>query len=372
MDNTIPYLCGGIFFSLLNELKLKGAANDKFTDKYGGISDVMLISSLHYVITGHEPINENSLSAYTSKYRHCTTNGGKVIPFSSEPIIKEFDELVKNNLVESIKRMEKLAENCLDINNENQAKWIIDSILRIIRDDNTIDDLSDFFILGNNQPVSKKNMLLQNKFDFYPFLIGILHYIITKPTDNTKGQATYEKLFPNRGGNGSGNANTDFLTPLEHDISVQIDKQDVTAPSKIENEIIASHPNNNQCINFLYKSGSIKEWEEELIKNNDPSIVDLNKNPEGYRIGCGVICRLTTNFKFSTHFSSLERNAMVKINYPLGDKEETDFASFENWESRSKIDIILFKGECNCTAWIKVEGQTNTGYLTKIIAMEKS
>ena len=133
MDNTIPYLCGGIFFSLLNELKLKGTANNKFTHKYEGISDVMLISSLHYVITGHEPINENSLSAYTSKYRHCVTNGGKVIPFSSEPIIKGFDELVKNNPIESIKRMEKLAENCLDINNENKVKWIIDSILQIGR-----------------------------------------------------------------------------------------------------------------------------------------------------------------------------------------------------------------------------------------------
>ena len=198
-----------------------------------------------------------------------------------------------------------------------------------------------------------------------------MHYIITKPTDNTEGQATYEKLFPNHGGNGSGNVNTDFLTPLKHDISVQISKQDITALSKIENEVIISHPKDNQCINFLYKSGSIKEWEEELIKNNAPSIVDLNENPEGYRVGCGVICRLTSNFKFSTHFFS-GRNEMVKINYSLGNKEETDFASFENWESKSKIDILLFNGECNCTAWIKVEGQANNGYLTKIIAMEKS
>ena len=370
IDDTIPYLCGGIFFSLLNELKLKGSVNNKFADNKG-VSDVMLISSLHYVITGHKLINKSSLSVYTSEYRHCKKDGGKVIPFSSEPTIKGFDELVKNNPIESIKRMEKLAETCLDINNEDKAKWLIDSILRIIRDDNTIDDLSKFFILGYNQPVSKKKMLLQNKFNFYPFLIGILHYIITKPTDNTKGQATYEKLFPNRGGNGSGNINTDFLTPLGHDISVQIDKQYATAPSKIEDEIIASHPKDKQCIDFLYKSSSIKEREEELIKNNDPSIVDLNKNPEGYRIGCGVICRLTTNFKFSTHFFS-GRKEMVKINYPLGDEEETDFASFENWESKSKIDILLFKGECNCTAWIKVEGQANNGYLTKIIAMEKS
>lgn len=58
MDNTIPYLCGGIFFSLLNELKFKGTANDKFADKYEGISDVMLIINLHYVITGHEPITK--------------------------------------------------------------------------------------------------------------------------------------------------------------------------------------------------------------------------------------------------------------------------------------------------------------------------
>lgn len=172
-DNPIPYLCGGIFLSLLSELKFKGTANDKLSNKYKyrGISDVALINNLHYVMTGNELSSKKSLTEYTSKYRHCITNGGTVIPFSTEPVVKGFDELVRNNPVESINRMKQLAENCLDINNESNIKWLIDSILRIIRDDDTIDDLREFYILKDNQPVSKENMLLQKDFDFYPRII---------------------------------------------------------------------------------------------------------------------------------------------------------------------------------------------------------
>lgn len=369
--NTIPYLCGGIFFSLLSEIKLKGTTNNKLSGKYEGISDVTLMSNLHYVITGHEPNNKKSLSVYTSKYRNCTTNGGEVIPFSIEPVVKGFDELVKKDPAESIDRMKQLAKNCLDISNESNAKWIIDSILRIIHDDHTIDDSSEFFILPNNQPVSKGNMLLQDSFDFYPFLIGVFHYIITNPTDNKKGLSTYERLFPNRGRNGSGNVATDFLTSLGHDISVRIDKQGLTAPPKIEEDIIVSYPKGNQRIKFLYKSDSLEEWEEALINNFDSTIINLNANPEGYHVNDekSIICRLTSDFKFSSYFVSENRTEMVQVDFTLGNENVFDFMSFKNWESESEIRKILFQGLYNCSAWIRIESQPNNKYFTKIIAM---
>lgn len=372
-DNTMPYLCGGIFFSLLSKLKLKGSASDKVSGKYRGISDVELMSNLHYVITGAELNNQETLPQSTSKYRNCKTDGGEVIPFSTEQTIKGFDELVRTKPEESINRMKQLAKDCLDINNEYNAKWLIESILRIIHDDDTIDDLREFYILKGNQPVSKKNMILQKDFDFYPFLIGVLHYIITKPTDNTKGQETYKKLFPNRGRNGSGKVNTDFLTPLGHNISVRIDKQDITDPPKIEDDIIASHPKVNQCIKFLYRSKSLEKWEEDLITNFDSSIIDLNENPEGYHVNdeiC-IICRLTSDFQFSSYFDSARRTEMVKIDFTLGNESVFDFTSLSNWNSESEIRKILFRGQYNCTAWVRIESQPNKEYFTKILAVGK-
>lgn len=374
-DNTIPYLCGGIFFSLLDEIKLNGTTNDKSKSphKCEEISDKTLMENLYYVIAGCEPSNKDSLSVYTSDYRNCKANGGKVIPFSNELIVKGFDELVKNNPAESINRMKQLVKNCLDINNESNAKWLIDSILRIIRDDDTIDDLSEFYILKNNQPVSKKNMLQQNNFDFYPFLVGVLHYIITKQTDNKKGRATYEKLFPSHSKNGSGDVTTKFLDPLEHRISVRIDEQDITVPSKIEDDMIVSPPKDNLCIKFLYKSDSLEEWEAELINNFDSSIINLNENPEGYHVNnekC-IICRLTSNFQFSSFFVSTSRAEMVKIDFTLGNKRVFDFTSLSNWESESEIRKILFQGLYYCTAWIRIESQPNNEYFIKIITMGK-
>lgn len=365
MNNILPYLSGGIFFSLLSEIKRKGSVKR--------MSDVTLMSNLGHVITGRKLTIDKSLTSYTSRYRHCTEDGGSVIPFTDKDVIKEFDVLVKNNPAESIFRMKKLAKNCLNTDNEDKAIQIIDSILRIIRDDDSIDDSSEFFILQNNKPISKKNMLLRDNFDFYPFLIGVLHYIITKPTDNKKGQATFEKLFPNHGRNGPGKINTNFLTPLGHDISVRIDKQDLTAPCKIEDDMIVSHLKGNQRIKFLYKSDSLEEWEEELINNFDPSIIDLNKNPEGYRVNDKKysIGRLTSDFRFSSYFVPKNRVEMVKVDFTLGNESFFDFTSLKNWESESEIRKILFRGQYNCTAWIRIESQPNNEYFTKIIAVRK-
>lgn len=385
-DKTVPYLCGGIFFSLLNEINIHGTERHSLYTKGNneGSTAPKLMRRLYYVIAGHELlVNKDSLASYVSRYRHCVDDGGKKIPFSSEPLMQGFGDLVRNDYPESIRRMKQLAKDCLDINNTGNIKWIVKVILQIVRDDNTIDDSTEFFILKNSQPVSKKAMLLLDQFDFYPFLIGVLHYIITKPTENKKGQATYEKLFPNQPGNGQGKASTNFLTPLEHDISVHIDKhediaeidddkqEDMVVPPKNDDDKIANQLKGTQGIKFLYKSDSMEKWEEELIGNFDSSIINLNENAEGYRVNdekC-IICRLTSDFQFSSHFIPPCRVEMVKIDFSLGNEKVYDFTSLKNWKSESEIRKILFRGVYNCTAWIRVELQPNNEYFVKIIAM---
>lgn len=203
MDNEfVPYLCGGVLFSFLIELH-KNSSEAFYGDTYGTkkvISQHEIMEKLIHAIypdyNYNVTANFNTFKKTTSEYRTCKTNGGNVLPFECDYIRTAFNECVRNQYREVLERMIQFTSECFPTCSNTAMCNLVAKTLSLLRDDSSINDDLLFFINPNGFPISKKDLLTKEDFNFQSFLIGIWHYIITTPTRNEIGRQTFEKLFP--------------------------------------------------------------------------------------------------------------------------------------------------------------------------------
>lgn len=220
-NDAVPYLCGGIFFTLLLQVKCQGTAADKVNNQYDGISDPVLMAHLIQVVTGTMPdSNAGGFKKDVSQYRKCLFDGGKNVPFNQAPVISSFDARFKNSYIAVLNRMIDLTDSCLFSENPEQMAWLVKSLLAVIKNDASIADSDLFYLFKNGMALTKAEIVNYRDFELQPFLLGVLHYLITRPTINKGGKATYDAFYQNRVQHTEGTFDDGFIPAVEHHISV--------------------------------------------------------------------------------------------------------------------------------------------------------
>lgn len=365
MDNNFaPYLCGGIFFSFLIELHnetVKGYNNSLGNNV---MNQTMIMQELIYAINpdySYAPNATSTLSKETSKYHTCQGNGGKVLPFERDNTRTSFDNSVKKHYDEVLERMTKFTTKCFPECKETPMCNLVERTLKIIRDDASIENDTPFFINQNGSSISKENLLKENNFNFQSFLVGIWHYIITKPTENKNGRPTFEKLYPEKEEE-SRKLDTSCFERYEHDIHVTAieasEKSTTKEYNKCEN-ITASNESGTEeapAIKIYYRGSLLEEIEEKEILSFSPAIIDLDINPDISIEDNPVssIYKITTEFQFETHFLSFTEE-IIRLSCNIGSSIISGTTSLERWLSRSKFNNMRFRKKGSCTAWFKLK-----------------
>lgn len=229
-ENKIPYLCGGVFFFLMAHMKPStGIARDHQLGLKDDHSDPVVMQDLIFAIKGSK---YTTAAKDTSNYRECKNNGSVNVPFNDVALCSSYDNAVKNNYSDTLKRMSEFAQVHLDL---SKKEWFIKVLLDIIENDPDIADTDEFYIECDGSPRTKASIRTIAAFSLPAFLVGIMHYILVNRHDkNTLGVATLEawgQKKPRKPRKYTGSAGES----ITRNISVSLDIEVVPAVCEVEN-----------------------------------------------------------------------------------------------------------------------------------------
>lgn len=360
-NNFVPYLCGGILFSFLIELQKDTAEN--FHNTWGGknaLNQSEIMKKLLCVIKPDYKYNANSLKKSTSNYHMCKTRGNKVIPFETDSTRNDFDKSVRQNYDKVLERMTEFTSECFPTCSDTAMRILVERTLILIRDDNTIENATSFFINEDGSSISKEELFKKKDFNFQSFLVGVWHYIITKPTKNKDGRQTFERLFPKKEDK-KRELDTQCLKPYAHEINVTYNKiSKETIPEKISESKDTAEPsrtdkNENLSVKIFYRGSLLNDADETAILSDSPAIIDLNKNPDTAinNNPNSVIYKFRSEFRFKTCFIS-PNEEIVRLYCNNDSLNISGTTSIERWISKSKLNEMRFRKKYLCTAWFRL------------------
>lgn len=150
-----------------------------------------MMEGLLQAITGSsEYAYPASLKKNTSEFRECRIDGSAYIPFDDSATASEYDYVVKNSYHSALLRMNSFAEAFLD---PTKAAWLVRVLLDVIEHDTGIDSDAKFYVQSDGSFLSKTDILSASHVELQPFLVGMVHYILTNRSDNVSGQDTLEE-----------------------------------------------------------------------------------------------------------------------------------------------------------------------------------
>lgn len=190
-NKKIPYLCGGtLFFLLVQAKKPRAKAREREKGISDGLKDPAMMEGLIRAITGNSSYAyADSLKKNTSQFRECRIDGSIYIPFNDPTTANGYDYDITNNYASVLLRMHKFSEEYL---NPAKAAWLVRVLLDVIDRDSGIGDDDHFCVQSDGSFLSKSDMMSAVHFELQPFLVGIVHYILTNRSDNISGQDTLE------------------------------------------------------------------------------------------------------------------------------------------------------------------------------------
>lgn len=359
-NNFVPYLCGGIFFSFLIDLRDNTAEKyHEFQKKKKKRNQHDMMKELIYAIYPDYSYNataeESTFKRVVSEYHTCKINGGKILPFERDVTRTEFDKYVREQYGEVLKRMTTFTTAYFPTCNDTAMRILVQRTLILIRDDNSIDNDTPFFIQPDGSPISKEELLKKEDFNFQSFLVGIWHYIITKPTKNEDGIQTFENLFPKYDGK-ERKLDISCLKPYAHNINVTWTKTEKSLSKENYedgNMVESSKTDKKELAVKIYYEGSLLEDEEKnKILSCDPAIIDLNENPDIdiKNMPNSTIYKVTTDFQFESYFPSPMKE-IVRLYWNIASLNVSGFTTPERWTSESLLNRMCFRGTYTCTAW---------------------
>lgn len=187
----VPYLCGGILFSLiLQARKTRTKARDKLQGGSDGLKDTDIMMGLVEVVTGDKFISSqgNTFGKCTTQFKTCQDYGTTYIPFTDSSVISSFNSSVMQKDPDLLNRMSEFVNKFI---NEVRSEWLVKALFEVIQKDNEIDS-SVVFAISQEKTVTKKELSTITEVELPIFLLSVLGFILNERKDNTKGRPTFE------------------------------------------------------------------------------------------------------------------------------------------------------------------------------------
>lgn len=194
IKTTYPRLCGGTFYTLLlREKRKRKTKKQLFESGSDGLAQRFLLKQLIMLFDDTFYEGEGtSFETNTSLYAHCAKSYADNLPFVNNALISEFDRNMHMHYSSLCTKMEKILGDFLAIEKNAQMQQLVYSILNLIKEDESIAENEEFYVLKTGMPITKKELLNLTEVNLPALILGVWHYILIHREDNTIGKHTYE------------------------------------------------------------------------------------------------------------------------------------------------------------------------------------
>ena len=162
-------------------------------------------------------------------------------------LCSNYDDAVKNNYSDTLKRMSEFIESHLDL---TKKEWFVKALLDIIENDSDIADDELFYIECNGTPKSKGDIREITQFTLPALLVGVMHYILVNRREtNREGIATLEawgEKTPRKSRKYIGNAGESILRGIT--VSTDIPQHDADTIGVVSIPTATAHDELNERI----------------------------------------------------------------------------------------------------------------------------
>ena len=187
----IPYLCGGILFTLLiQSRKSRTKARDRLNGGSDGLNDTDVMDGLVFAITGEHSALDcgTSFRKATNQFKKCQDYGPTYIPFKDKSTLDTFNSAYENKSPYLIDRMSGFVGRYLT---DKKTEWLVKALIEVIREDEDI-PLNTIFWIDKDTALRKKDFDSISHVSLPVFLLSVMHFILNERKDNTLGRATFE------------------------------------------------------------------------------------------------------------------------------------------------------------------------------------
>ncbi|WP_298031017.1 NACHT domain-containing NTPase [uncultured Dysosmobacter sp.] len=221
MSEVKPRLCGGTFFALLLQARIR-----KNSPSQGDL----LNSLMKIYDPSYYPLYGQNLKSIPSRFKTCDpTLNSEYVRLGDEKLGKAFSARMANNYTEVVTEMKELLDG--KFRDGESGKWLVRALLELIEADSTIRPKDRLYVNPDNAASYKEELIQYGEDDtiyFYSFILGIWHYCCTRPMDAGVGQDTYLSWTT---GSDVGNTEREFTSKigfnkfLDVDVKYQLERE---------------------------------------------------------------------------------------------------------------------------------------------------
>ena len=372
-------LCGGTFFTLIEQIGKKGDVNNP--ECLQGLVDI------YHVYKPKLFFKDRTRKNGTSLYKRCKKNSSEWLPFENDKFIDEFNDKILHNYGEVLPEMTAFVRKYLS-NDITDQERLVRSILELIRNDK-IEDVVEFYVNPDGSSVNRTILISakEAEYSFPAFLLGIWHYIIVNVQDNLSGQSTIEGWYKDgREKYTTGTFISDIGKNSFKNVKVMRKDEQVSEVKIVSSETmvknVALPKSSSEILNerimssgevvakilenafdvmvngfekrIIYKSGLIDDEKAKNLQEMPQGIIDLNKEGAVFIAkNRNCIYRYCGDVRFETKYDEF-MNQSVQITADIKGQSILSSTTKDNWITKSIINNILSAGIYECVLWFKL------------------
>lgn len=287
-----PYLCIGVFFALLNEIKIPTMhKREQIKGKKNKVNQTDLMVQLRYALTGDKTFLETKVNGKNvTDIKQCKIDSCENFSFQKGgTLYRSFNDHIENRYLEVLERFTSFYKETI-IQDKSRIDEFFKRIVWIVKEDTTIDAKEEFRTTYQGEKMVPKEEF--DKIDYLeiqPFSISILEYIL-RETDNTLGKNTYSKWFERQG---ERHSKYEFGEPTIADDIQHIDAVFCKIPEEPEGNVNESSKPSVVIKEFIRKESTAKNQENDLeqrvlnriIQATDPLDIDAEIHDLTFSLG---------------------------------------------------------------------------------------
>lgn len=189
--DKIPYLCGGILFSLIIQARTtRRKARNKLNGGSDGLNDTDVMDGLVFAVTGEHSASDcgTSFRKATNQFKTCQDYGPTYIPFKDKTTITSFNSSYEQKNPDLFHRMSGFVCKYLT---DTKTEWFVKALIEVIQKDEDI-PLDTVFQVKHDTALRKGEFDSISQVSLPVFLLSVMHFILNERQDNTLGRATFE------------------------------------------------------------------------------------------------------------------------------------------------------------------------------------
>lgn len=251
MSKPVPFLCGGIFLSLL--VRAEAPQKQKKELREGAHNDVNKTDIVEALSRFIDPTfvkpREGGYGDFCTKYMKCEASGGVFLQTDNEALVAAFDDRVKHHYQKELADMHDFVDDLIS-KNTTKREELVTSLLSLIRNDHGLDG-EQFYAEPDGSLVSKEDLLRQSNICIDSLLLGVWHYIVNRRPNNKDGATTFKAIHKQQGAYKPWEIDQSKIGKWESPITIERSKiveetENSSEAEPVEAEVVDDIPNEDE------------------------------------------------------------------------------------------------------------------------------